>query len=141
MSGSTMAKTSRVRSSPTVRQLAMCWRDGTSRFYEDNREVRFAAVEETISTRLGDTGVDVKLDPQPCSPFDPSAPISQITVPLRWLRDRAGSDHAVAPVPIDGGFEFEVGAGQFPIRPIGAQEKVAPLRVDDTVFQDQPAAR
>ena len=104
----------------TARDVLARW---DKSFYEDNREVRFAAVEETISTRLGDTGVDVKLDPQPCSPFDPSATISQITVPLRWLRDRAGSDDAVAPVPIDGGFEFEVGQVSFQYDRLGLRRK------------------
>lgn len=77
-------------------------------FYEDNRDVVFADVEAKIRTRLGDEGVEIRLEPAAFSPFGAGGTISQIVVPGHMAYGLMGEE----PVPWkagDGGFEFTVG--------------------------------
>ena len=81
-------------------------------FFIDNDEVLFGSIEERIRTRLGDEGIEVKLDPAPPSPFDPNLAIDSIIVPARWLGG-VDVEESVAPSPTDGGFTFRIGGRVF----------------------------
>ena len=81
-------------------------------FYEDNREVCFPGIEETVRTRLGDDRLEVAFDPQPSSPFDSTRRIDRLDLPLRWLSG-AEVPEKVETTPTDGGFEFAVGSHKF----------------------------
>ena len=82
-------------------------------FLKDNREILFPSrAEENIRTRLGDEGIDVKLDPAAPSPFDPDLVIESMSVPARWLGG-ADVEESVAPNPSDGGFTFRIGGRVF----------------------------
>ena len=77
-------------------------------FYADNHDVLFGSAEERIRTRLGDEGIEVKLDPPPVSPFDPDRTIDRMELPLRWLGNLDAPD-SVKPSPTNGGFTFGIG--------------------------------
>ena len=90
-------------------------------FYEDNREVCFPGIEETVRTRLGDDRLEVAFDPQPSSPFDPTRRIDRLDLPLRWLSG-AEVPEKVETTPTDGGFEFAVGSHKFRYDRLGLRQ-------------------
>ena len=81
-------------------------------FFEDNREVCFPGIEETVRTRLGDDRLEVAFDPKPPSPFDPVRLIDRLELPLRWLQG-AEAPEQLGPTPTEGGFEFSIGSHKF----------------------------
>ena len=80
----------------------------------ENRRVRFDGDEVQIRTRLGDSRVDILLNPQPASPFDGAPIIERIAMPL-WLLGKSDSvTESVEPtIADDGGFDFTVGERRF----------------------------
>ena len=85
-------------------------------FFTDNRETLFPSDEEKIRTRLGDDHLQFTLAlPQP-SPLAPSESIDKLAIPLRWLGQAEIPDkdeYAIAPTPVDGGFEFSISDRRF----------------------------
>ena len=89
---------------------------------EENRDVLFGSVEERIRTRLGDEGIEVKLEPAPASPFDPDRTIDRMSVPARWLTG-ASVDDSVTPTTSDGGFTFRIGDRAFRYNRLGLRRE------------------
>ena len=81
-------------------------------FFKDNHDVLFGSDEERIRTRLGDEGIEVKFDPPPFSPFDPSRSIGSMTIPEHLPRG-AAAEGPVTPNPVEGSFTFAVGDRNF----------------------------
>lgn len=81
-------------------------------FLLDNSDILFGSVEEKIRTRLGDEGIKVEFEPRPPSPFRPGAAIAELTVPAH-MGGGPGSEEAIRPEPVEGGFVFAVGGREF----------------------------
>ena len=83
-------------------------------FYEDNDKIQFPSSDENIRTRLGDEGIEMRLDPPRPSPFNDAAEIDKLTLPIWWLDKEIPHDDAPARTALAGeGFSFEVGARAF----------------------------
>lgn len=81
-------------------------------FYEQNQDVVFPDMEARIRTRLGNEGVEIRLDPAAPSPLAADGSIPHIAIPGHMAHGLTGEE-AVAWKAREGGFEFTVGDRRF----------------------------